>query len=69
VLHGPGSPGGAFKFSENALIEQLERLPLESHLAYDDTAGMRTILHTGKEKTASTEALRGYYGKMAVRRI
>jgi Protein of unknown function (DUF4007) len=27
ILHGLGSPGGAFKLSENALAERLERLP------------------------------------------
>jgi len=44
ILHGIGSPGGAFKLSENALVERLERLPEWAHLTYDDTAGRRLVL-------------------------
>jgi hypothetical protein len=68
ALHGPGSPGGAFKLSENFLIDLLERLPIESHLIYDDTAGMRTILRTGNQTIPAMEALRAYYGQAQVRR-
>lgn len=44
ILHGIGSPGGAFKLGENALAERLERLPEWAHLTYDDTAGRRLVL-------------------------
>lgn len=44
ILHGEGSPGAAFKLSENALVERLEGLPPWSQLEYDDTAGLRLIL-------------------------
>jgi len=46
ILHGPGSPGAAFKLSENALAERLESLPRWSHLSYDETAGMRVVMRT-----------------------
>lgn len=44
ILRGPGSPGAAFKLSENALVERLEGLPNWSRLEYDDTAGLRVVL-------------------------
>jgi hypothetical protein len=44
VLHGAGSPGGAFKLTENVLAERLEGLPGWARLTYDDTAGRRLIL-------------------------
>ncbi len=63
ILHGPGSPGGAFKLSENALAERLERLPEWTGLSFDDTAGMRNVLRIadvdGFEPLA---ALSRYYG-------
>jgi hypothetical protein len=43
LLLSPGSPGAVFKLSENAFVERLERLPIWSGLAYDDTSGMRTV--------------------------
>ncbi len=46
LLHGPGSPGAAFKLSENALALRLERLPAWSGLSFDDTAGVRVILRS-----------------------
>jgi hypothetical protein len=44
VLHGLGSPGGAFQLSESALADRLERLPSWAGMSYDDTAGMRQLL-------------------------
>jgi hypothetical protein len=44
VLYGPGSPGSAFKLTENALAERLESLPSWSGIGFDDTSGMRTLL-------------------------
>jgi hypothetical protein len=46
ILHGPGSPGGAFKLSENALAERLERLLDWTGLTLSDTAGTRNVLLT-----------------------
>jgi hypothetical protein len=44
ILHGLGAPGGAFKLSDNALAERLEKLPRWTGLVFDDTAGMRNVL-------------------------
>jgi hypothetical protein len=44
ILHGLGGLGGAFKLSENALAERLERMPEWTGITYDDTAGMRVLL-------------------------
>jgi hypothetical protein len=63
LLHEAGCPGGAFQLSENALSERLEHLPEWTGLAYDDTAGMRTVRR--KEDAGDPEpmaALRRYYG-------
>ncbi len=63
LLHGAGSPGGAFQLSENALSERLEHLPDWTGLTYNDTAGMRTVRR--KETVSGPEyiaALRRYYG-------
>lgn len=43
LMHGVGSPGAAFKLSENALATELERLPPWSRLSFDDTAGVRVV--------------------------
>jgi hypothetical protein len=44
ILHGQGSPGGAFQLSEFALVEILEQLPRNSGLRYDESAGMRRVV-------------------------
>jgi hypothetical protein len=63
ILHGPGSPGGAFKLSENALAERLERLPEWTGLTFDDTAGMRNVLRTSAgAEFDPLRALARYYG-------
>jgi hypothetical protein len=62
ILHGPGSPGAAFKLSENALAERLEALPSWSHLQYDETAGMRQVLrHEAQPGPEPFDVLEGYY--------
>ena len=66
VLYAPGSPGAAFKLSENALAERLERVHELTSLSYDDTAGMRLVLRprSGREMDLTAEAfsvLCGYY--------
>jgi hypothetical protein len=62
LLHGEGSPGAAFRMSENALVERLERLPTWSQLVYDDTAGMRTVLRRNPP-VQPILALEHYYTK------
>ena len=62
ILYGPGSPGGAFKLSENALAERLERLPDWTGLTFSDTAGTRNVLRTECEDFDPLEALGRYYG-------
>lgn len=65
VLYGPGSPGSAFKLTENALAELLERLPEWSGISFDDTAGMRTLLRQDTDaeqrEILSINALERYY--------
>lgn len=64
LLYGTGSPGGVFKLSENALVEQLEQLPRWSQLNYDETAGMRLILrHEAPETSDPFTVLEKYYGR------
>lgn len=45
LLYGIGSPGAAFKFDENSLVERLERLETftEGDLFYADTAGLKQL--------------------------
>ncbi len=63
ILHGPGSPGGAFKLSENALVERLEQLPGWTGLTFDDTAGMRSVLRMdARAEFDPLGALAEYYG-------
>lgn len=62
ILHGPGSPGGAFKLSENALAERLDRLPEWTGLTFDDTAGMRNVFRTEVDDFEPLAALSHYYG-------
>lgn len=62
ILHGWGSPGAAFKLTENGLVERLEHLPSWSGLAYDDTAGMRSVLYIGNTPVNPIVAVKHYYG-------
>ena len=63
LLHGAGSPGGAFKLSENALVERLECLPSWTGFVYDDTAGMRVLLrHDSAGELDPLAILARYYG-------
>ena len=62
VMHGVGSPGAAFKLSENALAVELERLPAWSGLRFDDTAGVRVLLRTvGPDDFEPLALLRRHY--------
>jgi hypothetical protein len=67
IHFGPGSPGSAFKLSENALAERLEGLPTWSGLTYDETAGTRVVLRqeerSGTHDLSPGVALRHYFGR------
>lgn len=67
VMHAPGSPGGAFKLSENALVERLERLPRWSHLSYGDTAGQRMILRPEQGPLVPMKVLDRFYAAQDMR--
>lgn len=64
ILHGPGSPGGAFKLSESALAERFEQFPRWSRLAFDDTAGMRTVLRQSRSLQPIDVLKRFYAGSL-----
>lgn len=58
VLYGPGSPGQAFKLSENALIEAIEAVEelTKGAIAMDDTAGLKQLyLRSDLDKHALLE--------------
>lgn len=61
LLHGRGSPGAAFKLSENALVERLEALPIWTSMRFDDTAGMRQLLRQTGGAFDPMTALERYY--------
>jgi len=65
LLHSAGSPGGIFKLSENALVDNLENLPPWSGLVLDDTAGMRTVFRRSRNITPM-EVLERYYQEQRV---
>jgi hypothetical protein len=69
VLHGPGSPGMAFKLSEGALVEYIEHLPRSSGIAYDDTAGMRQILRQKPQIDLEPLSLLAHYYNQASEEI
>ena len=60
VLFDPGSPGAAFKLGDRDLVEVLERLPANSGLRYDETAGQRVIFRDRERNPL--EFLAEYYG-------
>jgi len=63
ILHGPGSIGRVFGFTENALYERLVSLPRSAGMRFDTTAGMRNVYRTANEETLDAlEILGRYYG-------
>ena len=64
LLYDAGSPGAAFKLSDRALVEMVERLPGRWGLRYDETAGMRLLL---RERESDPFAVLHdyYYGALA----
>lgn len=66
IMYAAGSPGAAFRLSDNALAERLERLPKWAGLSYDDTAGLRIVLRRKRNSDGDldpTRALEHYYGR------
>jgi hypothetical protein len=67
IQTGAGSPGSAFKLTENALAERLETLPAWTGLSYDETAGTRVVLRTDTGGVgplcSPMDALQRYYGR------
>lgn len=62
ILHGLGSPGGAFALTSNALVERLERLPKWASMRFDDTAGIKQLLRNSNKPFEPMLALEHYYG-------
>ncbi len=52
VMYAEGSPGSAFKLSENALSERISNLPEWFGIRIDETAGMRVLLRADKTPAA-----------------
>ena len=63
LFSGPGSPGAAFKLSEDDFCERLERLPVWLGMTFDETAGLRQVLLKKDFKAeAAFTVLEKYYG-------
>ena len=58
IMYGTGSPGAAFRLSDNALAERLEGLSAWTGLVYDDTAGRRIVLQRGHDSGEELEPIR-----------
>ncbi len=69
ILRGPGSPGAAFKLSENALVERLEGLPNWSRLEYDDTAGLRVVLRRDLQAEMDGFTILGHYYRSGFEKV
>ena len=65
VLYRPGSPGAAFKLTENELVARLEELPDWTGMRFDETAGRRVLMRNDRVVEApghwSMNILRHYY--------
>ena len=61
LLYDAGSPGAAFKLSESDLTQLLEAIPRWTGFRYDETAGLRVLMRTGKGPKEPIEYLRRYY--------
>ncbi|MGI6543511.1 MAG: DUF4007 family protein [Limnochordia bacterium] len=51
ILYLQGAPGAAFKLTENALVERLERLPDWTGMRFDETAGRRMLIRSNSGAT------------------
>jgi hypothetical protein len=62
ILYDFGSPGAAFKLTDSALVELLERLPAWTGYRYDETAGLRTVMRVRNNAPAhELSCLERYY--------
>ena len=59
ILYSPGSPGAAFQLSDTAAVSLLEKLPENSGMRYDESAGQRLLVKEAKKD--ALDILRGYY--------
>lgn len=59
ILYDYGSPGGAFKLTENSLVERLEKLPAWAGIRFDETAGRRMLIRLDEN---SKETIRSPLG-------
>lgn len=62
ILYNWGSPGAAFKLTENGLVQRLEQLPSWTGIAYDDTAGMKSVIRTSNSLVKPSTALKYHFG-------
>ena len=53
LLFHPGSPGAAFRLDDRSLVAALERLPKDTGLRYDETAGLRGLHRRGAPRPLS----------------
>lgn len=53
LLFHPGSPGAAFRLDDRSLVAALERLPKDTGLRYDETAGLRGLHRRGAPRPIS----------------
>lgn len=59
----PGSPGAVFKLSDQALVAMLEKIPPGWGLRYDETAGLRVLIRTSRERFEQpSTCLYDFYG-------
>ena len=65
LLFHPGSPGAAFRLDDRSLVAVLERLPPDTGLRYDETAGLRQLrrLRGSPGATAPLSLLESFYGE------
>ena len=63
IMHEIGSPGGAFKLTENALVERLESLPDWCQMSYGDTAGQRVVFRLKQKTIDALQILKIYYNQ------
>lgn len=51
VMYDPGSPGNVFQLSELGMTTLLTRLPTQSRITFDESAGMRRLVREGAPKS------------------
>lgn len=63
IMYSKSSPGQVFKLDENTMVMYLEKLEsvTDGVLTYDDTAGLKQVYRSEKEKLDSLKLLKGVY--------